>query len=84
MRSTKLVTISVLPELLHKIDEIAREESRTRSELWREVMRRYVADRELKLLPEYGEKQAKKSGLQREGGPRVSGRVSSRKIQWLK
>jgi CopG family transcriptional regulator/antitoxin EndoAI len=63
VRSTKLVTISVLPELLHKIDEIAREESRTRSELWREVMRRYVADRELKRLQEYGEKQAKKAGF---------------------
>ena len=63
MRATKLVTISVLPELLHKIDEIAREESRTRSELWREVMRRYVAERELKRLQGYGDKQAQKVGL---------------------
>ena len=63
MRATKLVTISVLPDLLHKIDEIAKEESRTRSELWREVMRRYVADRELKRLQSYGDKRAKKVGL---------------------
>lgn len=63
MRATKLVTISVLPDLLHKIDEIAKEDSRTRSELWREVMRRYVADRELKRLQGYGDKQAKKVGL---------------------
>ncbi len=80
MRATKLVTISVLPDLLHKIDEIAKEESRTRSELWREVMRRYVADRELKRLQGYGDKQAKKVGSQREGCPEVSGRVSSRTI----
>ena len=64
MRATKLVTISVLPDLLHKIDEIAKEESRTRSELWREVMRRYIADRELKRLQSYGYKRAKKVGLQ--------------------
>lgn len=63
MRATKLVTISVLPELLNKIDEIAREESRTRSELWREVMRRYVAEKELKRLQGYGSKQAEKVGL---------------------
>jgi CopG family transcriptional regulator / antitoxin EndoAI len=63
MRATKLVTISVLPELLHKIDEIAREESRTRSELWREVMRRYVAERELKRVQGYGDKQAQKVGF---------------------
>jgi CopG family transcriptional regulator/antitoxin EndoAI len=63
MRVTKLVTISVLPELLNKIDAIAQEESRTRSELWREVMRRYVAERELKRLQRYGGKQAKKIGL---------------------
>jgi CopG family transcriptional regulator / antitoxin EndoAI len=63
MRATKLVTISVLPELLHKIDEIAKEESRTRSELWREVMRRYVAERELQRLQAYGEKQAQRIGI---------------------
>lgn len=63
MRATKLVTISVLPELLSKIDEIAKEESRTRSELWREVMRRYIAEKELKRLQGYGSKQAKKTGL---------------------
>jgi CopG family transcriptional regulator/antitoxin EndoAI len=63
MRATKLVTISVLPELLNKIDEIAREESRTRSELWREVMRRYVAEKELERLQGYGSRQAKRLGF---------------------
>ncbi len=78
MRTTKLVTISVLPELLHKIDEIAREESRTRSELWREVMRRYVAERELKRLQRYGEKQAKKVGFKEKD---VQGLVDEYRIE---
>jgi CopG family transcriptional regulator / antitoxin EndoAI len=64
MRASKLVTISVLPDLLKKADEIAREESRTRSELWREVMRRYIAEKELKRLQRYGDQQARTIGLE--------------------
>jgi CopG family transcriptional regulator / antitoxin EndoAI len=63
MRASKLVTISVFPELLEKVDEIAKAESRTRSELWREVMRRYVAEKELARLQGYGNRQAKKLGI---------------------
>jgi CopG family transcriptional regulator/antitoxin EndoAI len=63
MRTTKLITISLFPDLLKKVDEVAKEESRTRSELFREVMRRYIAQRSLKRLQRYGEKQAKKMGI---------------------
>ena len=63
MRTTKLITISVFPDFLKKVDEVAKEESRTRSELFREVMRRYIAARELQRLQKYGEKQAEKLGI---------------------
>ena len=45
-RQTKQISISLLPEFLKKIDHIAGKENRTRSELFREALRRYIADRE--------------------------------------
>jgi len=63
MRTTKLITISLFPDFLKKVDEVAKEESRTRSELFREVMRRYIAERELKHLQLYGQERAKRLGI---------------------
>lgn len=54
MRNTKLISISILPELLEKLDDLAREESRTRSELMREALRRYIADKEGERLRRLG------------------------------
>lgn len=46
MRNTKLVTISIPPELFRKIDELAKEEDRTRSGILREAFKHYVDERE--------------------------------------
>ena len=54
MRVTKPISISVMPELLKKVNQLAKEESRTRSELFREALRRYVADKEWQRLSRYG------------------------------
>ena len=66
MRTTKLITISIFPELLKETEKVAKEENRTRSELIREALRRYIAERELKRLQRYGAKQAKKLGIKEE------------------
>lgn len=63
MRSTKLITVSIMPELLERLNEIAKEESRTRSELLREALRRYIAQKEWKRLQRYGQRQAAELGL---------------------
>ena len=63
MRNTKLISISILPELLEKLDELAREESRTRSELMREALRRYIADKEGERLRRYVRAKAKALNL---------------------
>jgi CopG family transcriptional regulator / antitoxin EndoAI len=42
MRTAKTVSITLPPELLAKAQEIARRESRTMSELFREALRRYI------------------------------------------
>ncbi|HEX6513002.1 MAG TPA: ribbon-helix-helix domain-containing protein [Chloroflexota bacterium] len=45
MRPSRTVTISLPPELAEQVDEIARSEHRTRSELLREAVRQYAVNR---------------------------------------
>lgn len=66
MRATKLVTISLSPNLLKKAEKAAREENRTRSELLREALRRYLEDREWRKIYRYGERRARSLGLDEE------------------
>ncbi len=64
MRTTKLISVSIFPELLEEAEKVAREENRTRSELIREALRRYIADREWRRLQRYGIERARSLGLQ--------------------
>jgi CopG family transcriptional regulator/antitoxin EndoAI len=45
MRSTQTFTVSVPPAMAAEIDRVRRKENRTRSELVREALRTYIADR---------------------------------------
>jgi CopG family transcriptional regulator / antitoxin EndoAI len=71
LRNTKLITISIMPELLERLDETAKEESRTRSELLREALRRYIAEKEWKRLQRYGQRQAAELGLKEQDVERL-------------
>lgn len=71
MRTTKLITISIMPEFLEEIEKLAKEERRTKSELVREALRRYIAERELRRLQRYGMKKAKELGLEEEDVQRL-------------
>jgi CopG family transcriptional regulator/antitoxin EndoAI len=64
MRVTKPVTISIMPEMLEQVNRIAKEESRTRSELLREAVRRYIAEKELSRLNRYGQDKARGLNLE--------------------
>ena len=44
MRTTKIVSLSIPPELLRQAERVAKEEGRTKSELFREALRRYVEE----------------------------------------
>ena len=46
MRKSNKITISLLPELVEKVNRIAKEEKRSRSDLMREALRCYLRDRE--------------------------------------
>jgi CopG family transcriptional regulator/antitoxin EndoAI len=62
--NTSTVNIAFKKDLLEQIDKIAREESRSRSELLREAARMYI-DRKLrwKEIFEFGEKRQKELRL---------------------
>jgi CopG family transcriptional regulator/antitoxin EndoAI len=71
LRVTKPVTISIMPEMLEQVNRIAKEESRTRSELLREAVRRYIAEKELSRLNRYSHDKASELNLEPEDVDRL-------------
>lgn len=62
---TGTVNISFQKELLRQIDDVAKEEARSRSELVREAARMYIdRKKRWKEIFAYGKKQAQQLGLQ--------------------
>ncbi|MFI5351914.1 MAG: CopG family ribbon-helix-helix protein [Candidatus Binatales bacterium] len=64
MRTTKVTSLSLPPKLLREAERLARREGRTRSELLREALRRYVSDSRWRGLKEFGRSQAGKLGIE--------------------
>lgn len=62
-RTTKTITLSLPPEMAEKIEELMKTEGRTRSELVREALRRYVEDQEWQETLRYGIRKAKEKGI---------------------
>lgn len=65
-RTTRTITISIPPEMEAQIGDLMRREGRTRSELLREALRRYVRDREWRELLRYGQAKAQEAGITEE------------------
>ena len=63
MRKTKLITISLYPELLAEAERLAKEEQRTRSEFFREAIRRYIEEKKWERLYRLGRLKAQEQGL---------------------
>ncbi len=63
MRSTKTLSISLPPSQYKDMAKLAKKESRTMSELIREALRRYQAERELEAVNGYGRAKAAQLGL---------------------
>jgi prevent-host-death family protein len=55
-----------IQEAIEEAEKIAKDENRSRSELIREALRRYVAERDLRRLQRYGLKKANEFGLKEE------------------
>jgi CopG family transcriptional regulator/antitoxin EndoAI len=60
-----------IQEAIEEAEKVAKEENRTRSQLIREALRRYVAERELRRLQRYGMEKAKELGLKEEDVQRL-------------
>lgn len=67
----KVINISLPEELLREVDEFARSEKRTRSELFREAARQYIESRWWRRIRESGSKTARELGLTDEDVERV-------------
>ena len=62
-RTTKTITVSLPPDLVAMMEDLCREEGRTRSELLREALRRYAEGRQRQRLYRYAETKAKETGI---------------------
>lgn len=62
-RTTTTFTISLPPEMAEKVQEFMDKEDRTRSELFREALRRYFEEQEWKELTKYGRRKARERGI---------------------
>jgi CopG family transcriptional regulator/antitoxin EndoAI len=63
MRTSKVTSLSLPPKLLREAERLARREGRTKSELFREALRRYLADSLWRELQEFGRSQSRKLAL---------------------
>jgi CopG family transcriptional regulator/antitoxin EndoAI len=66
MRLTKLISFSIMPDFLREVERVAKEENRTKSELIREALRRYIEDREWEKLTRYSRIKSFETGIQSE------------------
>ena len=62
-RTTKTISLSLPPEMAEKIKELMRKEGRTRSELIREALRKYIERQEWQEILRYGRMKAKEMGI---------------------
>lgn len=63
MRTTRILSLSLPPDLIREAERIAKQEGRTKSELFREALRRYVEERRWRGLQRYGAARARRLGM---------------------
>lgn len=65
-RTTKTITISLPPKLAKEVEKLAKNEKKTKSQLFRDMIaiyEEYVAEKEWQEIRRYGEQTAKKLGI---------------------
>ncbi len=60
MRTAKVISFSMPPDMEDEVQKIAKEERRTISELLREAFRQYLTNRDLMAVRKNGKKSVKK------------------------
>ena len=59
-----IINVSMPPALAKRVEKIAKEENRTKSELLREAFRRYEFDRDWAKIRAWGEETARRMGIE--------------------
>ena len=62
-RTTRTITFSLPPEMAERVDEVMKQQGRTRSEILREALDRYIQECEWRELLQYGEQRARELGI---------------------
>ncbi|MBI4334531.1 MAG: ribbon-helix-helix protein, CopG family [Chloroflexi bacterium] len=65
-RTTRVITLSLPPDMAKQVEDLSREEGRTKSELFREALRRYIEEKRWARLYRYGELKAREKRLREE------------------
>jgi CopG family transcriptional regulator/antitoxin EndoAI len=59
----KILTLSLPPQLLAKVERLAKQDNRNKSELLREALRRYIEEREWRDVLKYAKKKSIQQGI---------------------
>ncbi|MGE0526590.1 MAG: ribbon-helix-helix protein, CopG family [Bdellovibrionales bacterium] len=71
MRTAKVISLSLPPDMEKEVQKVAKEEHRTISELLREAFRQYLANRDLAAIRKEGRKVAKRMKLKPDDVARI-------------
>jgi metal-responsive CopG/Arc/MetJ family transcriptional regulator len=63
MRTTKVLTLSLPPEMVKEVETIARKEKMTKSELFREALRKYINERRWIQIRQWGLRTSHEMGI---------------------
>ncbi len=62
-RTTRTITFSLPPEMADRVDEVMKQQGRSRSEFLREAVLRYIQECEWRQLLQYGEARARAKAI---------------------
>lgn len=71
MRTAKVISLSLSPEMEKEVQQLAKEERRSISEIMREAFRQYMTNRDLAVVRSEGKKIAKQKKLKAEDVERI-------------
>tara|TARA_Y100000294_G_scaffold100113_1_gene92943 strand:- start:184 stop:429 length:246 start_codon:yes stop_codon:yes gene_type:complete len=66
MRTTKVMTLSLPPEMVKEVERIIKKEKRTKSELFREALRKYIDDKQWLKIRQWGLKSSQELDISTE------------------
>ncbi len=63
MRTTKVLTLSLPPEMVKEVESLVKDENRTKSELFREALRKYINDKRWQQIRQWGLRTSQELGI---------------------